>query len=89
MVGITDAVEGPELRLDNEEKSPHGHFSTYIVKFVVEATGITHRLSILISSPQSCCGGFAVGATCTLSPCRGLKNRPVKQLVPKNTVFIL
>ena len=68
MVGITDAVEGPELRLDNEEKSPPGHFSTYIVKFVVEATGITHRLSVLVSSPQGSRRGLTVRTVSSLTP---------------------
>ena len=47
--------------------------NTYIVKFVVEATSITHWLSVLISSPQSCGGGFAICTTRPLSSCGGLK----------------
>lgn len=38
---------------------------THIVQFKVESTGVTHRLSIGVASPQCCYAGVTVGTQCT------------------------
>ena len=43
------------------------------MKFVIKTTGVTHRLSILVPSPESCGGRLAVGTAGPFSSGRGLK----------------
>ena len=43
------------------------------MKFIVETTGITDGLSILVPSPESGGGCLAVGAAGSFSSCGGLK----------------
>ena len=38
---------------------------THIVQFKVEPTGVTHRLSVGVASPQGCCACVTVGTHCT------------------------
>lgn len=38
---------------------------THIVQFKVESTGVAHRLSVGVASPQCCCAGVAVGTQCS------------------------
>lgn len=49
----------------------HCQWSRNIMKLVVKATCVAHRLAVLISSPQSCCRCFAVRATCAFPSGRG------------------
>ena len=48
--------------------------STYVMKFVIKTTGVTDRLSILVSSPQSRGGCFTVSTAGSFSSGRRLKN---------------
>ena len=59
------------------------------MKFVIEATGITHWLSVLISSPQSgrCC--FTVCTICSFSPRRRLKCHSSFYLKNKENIFLI
>ena len=43
------------------------------MQFVVESTGVTDRLAVLISSPESCSGRRTVSAAGTSPPSRRLK----------------
>ena len=40
---------------------------THVMKFIVKTTGITHRLSVLVSSPQSRGGCLAVSTAGSFS----------------------
>lgn len=48
---------------------------THIVQFKVESTGVTHRLSISVTSPQSCRARVTVGTKCSRSFADNLQNR--------------
>lgn len=43
----------------------HGEGPVDIVQFKVESTGVTHRLSVGVASPQCCCACVTVGTQCT------------------------
>ena len=48
---------------------------THVMKFIIKTTGITDRLSVLVSSPQSGCCGLTVGTAGPFPSGRGLKRR--------------
>ena len=45
------------------------------MKFIIKTTGITDRLSVLVSSPQSGGGCFTVGTAGPFPPGRRLKSQ--------------
>ena len=47
---------------------PHGERPVYPVQFVVEATGVTHGLAVIVASPERGLRGAAVGAAETQPP---------------------
>lgn len=48
---------------------------THIVQFKVESTGVTHRLSIGVASPQCCCACVTVSTKCSCPLADNLKHR--------------
>ena len=46
---------------------------THVVQLVVESASVAHGLAVLVSPPQRCSGGLAVGAHCALTLCGSLK----------------
>ena len=48
---------------------------THVMKFIIKTTGITDRLSVLVSSPQSCRCGLTVGTASPFPSGRRLKRR--------------
>lgn len=57
------------------------HVVSYPMKFHVEATGVAHRLSLCVSSPQGGGGGVTVGAG-QAHPPRGRLQRRSMNLTP-------
>lgn len=45
------------------------------MQFEIESTGVTHRLSVGVASPQCCCAGVTVGTQCAGPLADNLKQR--------------
>lgn len=50
---------------------------THVVQLKVESTGVTHRLSVSVASPQSCRARMTVGTKRSRPLADNLKNRNV------------